>query len=92
VRCVTERGQRAGLKRAKIGLINRAFTRQVDSFEFDPDGAGSITMNRLRRVARHEGLAVCYFDDMTEEKARRIDDLVRKEFESGEWVTVEEES
>lgn len=52
----------------------------------------STTMSNLRKVAfQHQGLAVSYFDDMTDEKARRIDELVRKEFEDGEWVTVEEE-
>ena len=45
----------------------------------------------LKKVARHNGLPVCYNDDMTEEKVRRIDDLVRKEFENGDWVTVEQE-
>lgn len=49
-------------------------------------------MSTLRkRVAKHDGLPVGYNDDMTEEKVRRIDDLVRKEFENGDWVTVEQE-
>jgi hypothetical protein len=48
--------------------------------------------NNLRKVARHEGAPVSYHDDMTEEKVRQIDDLVRKEFEEGEWVTIEQES
>jgi hypothetical protein len=49
-------------------------------------------MNNLRRVARHDGLPVSCHDDMTEEKVRRIDELVRKEFEDGEWVIIEKES
>jgi hypothetical protein len=50
-------------------------------------------MNPLRKqTARHNGLVVAYDDEVTEEQVRRIDDLVREEFESGEWVTVENES
>jgi hypothetical protein len=50
-------------------------------------------MNPLRRkFARHDGLAVSYGEDVTEEQVRGIDDLVREEFESGEWETVEQES
>lgn len=50
-------------------------------------------MNPLRKQsARHEGLVVSYDDEVTEEQVRKIDDLVRKEFEQGEWVTVEAES
>lgn len=30
-------------------------------------------------------------DDVTEEQVRKIDDLVREEFERGDWVTVEQE-
>jgi hypothetical protein len=48
-------------------------------------------MNPVRKV-RHDGLPVSYTDQVTEEQVRRIDDLVRKEFESGEWVPVEEEA
>lgn len=53
---------------------------------------GEHPMNNLRRVAKHNGLAVCCNDDMTEERVRRIDDLVRREFECGEWIIIEEES
>jgi hypothetical protein len=48
-------------------------------------------MNPLRKQ-QHEGLAVSYDGDVTEEQVRRIDELVREEFECGEWVTVEQES
>lgn len=48
-------------------------------------------MNPLREL-RHNGLVVDYKDDVTEDQVRRIDDLVREEFEQGEWVTVEAES
>lgn len=50
-------------------------------------------MNTLKKqVARHEGLVVNYRDNVTEEQVRNIDNLVREEFEQGEWVTVEQES
>jgi len=49
-------------------------------------------MNPLRKQARHDGLPVAYGDEVTEEKVRQIDDLVREEFEKGDWVTVESES
>lgn len=49
-------------------------------------------MNLRKKFARHDGLAVSYSDEVTEEQVRKIDDLVRKEFESGDWVTVEQES
>jgi len=50
-------------------------------------------MNPLRsKYERHNGLAVAYGDDVTEEQVRNIDDLVREEFERGDWVTVEQES
>jgi hypothetical protein len=35
---------------------------------------------------------VDYSDEVTEEQVRQVDDLVRKEFETGNWVTVEQES
>jgi hypothetical protein len=37
------------------------------------------------------GLPVSYDTDVTPEQARKIDELVRPEFEGGEWVTVESE-
>jgi hypothetical protein len=46
----------------------------------------------LRTYARHDGLVVDYNEDVTEDQVRRIDDLVREEFEQGDWVTVEQES
>jgi hypothetical protein len=50
-------------------------------------------MSPLRKQsARHDGLVVSYSEDVTEEQVRKIDDLVREEFESGEWETVEQES
>lgn len=42
--------------------------------------------------AQHDGLIVAYDDDVTEEQVRDIDDLIREEFESGDWVSVEQES
>jgi hypothetical protein len=49
-------------------------------------------MNPLRhKKARHDGLTVAYADDVTEEQVRHIDDLVRKELEGDDWVTVEQE-
>jgi hypothetical protein len=45
-----------------------------------------------KKHAQHDGLVVCYDDDVTEEQVRNIDDLVREEFEDGDWVTVEQES
>ncbi len=52
-----------------------------------------LAMTPLRKqFARHDGLVVSYDDEVTEEQVRKIDDLVREEFECGEWVTVEQES
>lgn len=42
--------------------------------------------------ARHDGLPVSYLDEVTAEQVRKIDELVHEEFESGDWVTVEQES
>lgn len=42
--------------------------------------------------ARQDGLPVSYLDDVKEEQVRKIDELVHEEFESGDWVTVEQES
>lgn len=36
-------------------------------------------------------MPVSYDDEVTLEQARQIDDLVREEFETGEWVVVEHE-
>jgi hypothetical protein len=41
---------------------------------------------------RHDGLPVSYLNDVTEEQVRKIDELVREEFERGDWVAVEQES
>jgi hypothetical protein len=50
-------------------------------------------MAPLRKQSlRHDGLTVDYSDEITEDQGRKIDDLVHEEFESGEWVTVEQES
>lgn len=50
-------------------------------------------MGPLRKQsARHDGLVVNYNEDVTREQVQNIDDLVREEFEQGEWVTVEQES
>jgi hypothetical protein len=49
-------------------------------------------MTPLRKQARHDGLAVSYMDEVTEEQVRKIDDLVGEEFEQGDWVTIEQES
>ncbi len=46
----------------------------------------------LRKPANHEGFAVDYHDDVTEEQVRKVDDLLKEEFQDGEWVTVEKES
>ncbi len=35
---------------------------------------------------------VDYSDEVTEEQVRQVDEIVRKEFETGNWVTVEQES
>jgi hypothetical protein len=48
-------------------------------------------MSTLRKF-RHQGFTVDYSDEVTEEQVRRIDDLVREEFEHGDWVVVEKES
>lgn len=48
-------------------------------------------MNPVRKV-RHDGLTVAYTDQVSEEQVRRIDELVHEEFESGDWVTVEQEA
>lgn len=49
-------------------------------------------MTPLRKqLVRQDGLPVAYADEVTEEQVRQIDDLVREEFEDGEWVTVEQE-
>lgn len=45
-----------------------------------------------KQSARNDGLPVSYMEDVTEEQVRRVDDLVREEFERGDWVTVEQES
>ncbi len=47
---------------------------------------------RKQHDGLQDGLTVAYGDDVTEERVRKIDDLVREEFESDDWVTVEEES
>jgi hypothetical protein len=47
-------------------------------------------MNQVRKI-KHQGLRVSYSDIVTEEQVRRIDELVREEFQSGEWVPVEKE-
>jgi hypothetical protein len=39
-----------------------------------------------------QGLVVDYSEDVTKEQVRQIDELVQKEFDSGNWVTVEQES
>lgn len=44
-----------------------------------------------KQIARHEGLVVSYSEDVTEEQVHQIDDLVREEFEKGDWETVEHE-
>jgi hypothetical protein len=50
-------------------------------------------MNPLRKQsARHDGLVVSYDDEVTEDQVQKVDDLVREEFEYGDWVTVEHES
>jgi len=52
----------------------------------------SIMAPLRKHRARHDGLVVSYNDEVTEEQVRNIDDLVREEFEQGEWVPVEQES
>jgi hypothetical protein len=49
-------------------------------------------MNPARKAKHPDGLPVAYGDVVTEEQVRSIDDLVREEFEQGDWVTVEQES
>lgn len=49
-------------------------------------------MGPLRKHARHDGLVVDYRDEVTDDQVKKIDDLVREEFEHGDWVTVEQES
>jgi hypothetical protein len=44
------------------------------------------------RDGNGNGFVVDYSEDVTEEQVRKLDDLVRKEFETGNWVTVEQES
>lgn len=38
------------------------------------------------------GYVVDYSEDVTEEQVRKMDEVVQKEFETGNWVTVEQES
>lgn len=38
------------------------------------------------------GFVVDYSEEVTEEQVRKLDDLVQKEFETGNWVTVEQDS
>ena len=45
-----------------------------------------------KQSARNDGLPVSYMDDVTEEQVRKIDELVREEYEGTDWVTVERES
>jgi hypothetical protein len=40
---------------------------------------------------RQNSLPVSYMDDVTEQQVRKIDELVREEFDSGDWLTVEKE-
>jgi len=57
------------------------------------------TVHRKTRTAtcpkcskrRQNSLPVSYMDDVTEQQVRKIDELVREEFDSGDWVTVEKE-
>lgn len=49
-------------------------------------------MNTLKKSARHDGLVVDYKDEVSDEQVRKIDEIVREEFEKGDWVTVEQES
>jgi hypothetical protein len=39
-----------------------------------------------------QGYIVDYSEDVTPEQVRQLDDLVRKEFETGNWVTEEQDS
>jgi hypothetical protein len=48
-------------------------------------------MNPLRKQ-QNDGLHVSYNDEVTEDQVHKIDEIVHEEFESGEWVTVEQES
>lgn len=55
-----------------------------------PDGT---KLRKKAIAARLRGTGpLCRKTEVTEEQVRRIDDLVREEFEGGEWVTVEAES
>jgi hypothetical protein len=45
-----------------------------------------------KHSARHDGLIVDYSDEVTKEQVQKIYELVREEFEHGDWVTVEQES
>lgn len=58
---------------------------------YTSDRTGTMT-TPLRKPANHEGFAVDYHDDVTEEQVRKVDDLLKEEFQDGEWVTVEKES
>ncbi|MBO4221919.1 hypothetical protein [Bradyrhizobium neotropicale] len=42
--------------------------------------------------AGRNGYIVDYSEEVTEEQVRKMDEAVRKEFETGNWVTVEQES
>jgi hypothetical protein len=33
---------------------------------------------------------ICYFEEATQEQVERVNDLVRKEFETGNWIMVDE--
>jgi len=50
-------------------------------------------VRKMERQTRGRGVdhrpPVDYSDEVTEEQVKRLDDLVKKEFDSGEWVTVE---
>ena len=49
-------------------------------------------MSVLRKQALNNGLPIAYADEVSEEQVRRIDELVREEFQDNGWVTVEQES
>ena len=44
------------------------------------------------RDGNGNGFVVDYSEDVTKEQVRKLDEVVRKEFETGNWVTVEQES
>lgn len=67
------------------------FLTLLAHFQTDSVSEAGMGPARKQHDGLQDGLTVAYGDDVTEERVRKIDDLVREEFEFDDWVTVEEE-